>query len=570
MSLANFNVKNRLNELFSDYLQDDMGFSVLKNMLVSKSSVDFIHQKIKQQIQSIAMQEIKETSDKIETTAYQTQKKEDERESQQDLIQAQLDNSRLMTLQFAIEPLRTLHMAYGKELQEFNASSNTHEHPQTSLTDEHPSAHQKDSHVHGHGQTPQTTPKVHEHPTQEQKNPHVHEHHSAKVTPEELKAKIKEVDDELIKIENEISQIKTRENERSTRESARNFRNSARVAYRSQKGSLKDTLSNDKWQTINYQISTFGQLSSEAANNLVHQAASINYNVLLSQFEFYLSRSKRIDSEINALRSIHTQMQTHLSFESKATVANSNYLSANETWKRKSGELSAAKLKLQNLVVANPALALHNQQLEIENEELQQSYNANIAQVNQLMKPGFILGGFSLLFSVPLILTLTGIIPYFIEPVLLLSLFTAPPALLLAAGIGVGIAALVYGIKAYFNNSSIQSNKNTVTNNVLQSAKNTYQADELRVITIPQLEKQITELQSQKQSHLEQKNQLEAYARNALKTAQEIEPVSVTVLSVFSIPDSHLVHQHPSQANKTQMTPSAPPQEAPETTPLFH
>lgn len=570
MSLANVNVKNRLNEVFSEYLQDNLSFSDLKNMLISKTAVDFIHQKIKKEIESIEKLEIEEIINVFETQAYETQKKDDEQESQNDLMHAQQDNSRLMSLQFTTEPLRALRNAYGKELEALNASPNTHEHTQTPVTHEHLSTPQKDPHVHEHGQTPQTNSNVHEHLTLAQKDPHVHEHQSVKLTPEELQRKINGVDEELLKIQKEISKIQIREGDRRVRESARNFRSAARVAYLSKTGHLKETLSNDKQQTLHYRISKACQLSVEILNSLVRDALSINYTILLGQFEFYLGRSKRSDLEIHALRKIYTQMQDHLGFESKARKANDDYFQAKERWERKGEELSKSSSKLQDLAGANPALVLQNQKLEKDNEELQQKYNANIDQVNKLIKPGLILGGLSLLFSVPLILTLAGVIPYFIEPVLLLSLFATPPALLLAAGIGVGIAALVYGVKAYFNNSSIQNNKNTVTNNVLQSARNTYEADQLRLVTIPQLEMQLPELKSQTQTHLKQKNLLDASALNSLKSAQEIEPVSVTVVSVFSKLDSDLVHQHPSQPNLDSTTPSAPPQDDTENKYSFH
>lgn len=567
MSLANVNVKNRLNEVFSEYLQDNLSFSDLKNMLVSKTAVDFIHQKIKKEIESIERLEIEGIINVLETQAYETQKKDDEQESQNDLMHAQQDNSRLMSLQFATEPLRALRKAYGKELEALNTSSNTHEHTQTPVTHEHSSTPQKDPHVHEHGQSPQTNSNVHVHLTLAQKDPHVHEHQSAKLTPEELQRKINGVDEELFKIQKEISQIQIREGDRRVRESARNLRSAARVAYLSKTGYLKETLSNDKQQTLHYRMSKACQLSVEISNSLVRDASSINYTILLGQFELYLGRSKRSDLEIHALRKIYTQMQAHLGFESKARKANDDYLQAKERWERKSEELSKASSKLQDLAGANPALVLQNQKLEKDNEELQQKYNANIDQVNELIKPGLILGGLSLLFSVPLILTLAGVIPYFIEPVLLLSLFATPPALLLAAGIGVGIAALVYGVKAYFNNSSIQNNKNTVTNNVLQSARNTYEADQLRLVTIPQFEMQLPELKSQTQTHLKQKNLLDASVRDSLKTAQEIEPVSVTVVSVFSKPDSGIVHQHPSLDSTI---PSAPPQDDTENKYSFH
>lgn len=555
MSLANYDVKQELIKLTQNFLSIDYQFSELKDLLTNKKPISSIHEQITKKLHQIRDSEKSEAISRLENSAFQQQISEDENELMRDLQEKRKDLNQRNILNEELQHKKILKAEYERQLLIYTVPTNTHVHPDTPT-------------VHHH------TPSVSVTLTP---NPNVHTHSEASISRQDLESRLYKLNRRISEITKELQDLDLRRDQREIRSQNREKRSLARNNYLAKKeltanpssllrfvydpkkiDTITETLSSTNQRKLTSNIEKELKTIEQQCSSLISKAEQFNYSVFLEQLEPYLQTARRPFQEIEALRTISVRMKDHLSYQKKAANIQLQLNSAIRSIGENKNTLERLNSKLNSLRLANPNLTKKNVSLEEENKKLSESHDAHIKTRNKLIFPTLLSSGLSLLFSIPLILTLTGVIPYVIAPALLLTLVIAPPALLLLTGLGFGIAAMIYAVKAYMNNSAIQSNQETIENNRQQMGTNLQEIYTLENQTIPNLQKTQSQNESTKNRLEDELQHAEALAEQALKQAKEIEPYIYSSTPFFN--PEVTVHKHPSETN-TLVNPSAPPYE---------
>lgn len=175
-----------------------------------------------------------------------------------------------------------------------------------------------------------------------------------------------------------------------------------------------------------------------------------------------------------------------------------------------------------------------NEELVSRNLELtaMKEHHANLR--HRLGTPALLLFGLTFLFSIPLILTISGVIPFFIAPALLYILVSAPPTILLLSTIGVGIAAIVFSFKMHSNESAIKSNLQAIETNSNQMSRNSQNLKSLETLTIPTLDMQIKKDENLRDQLMLSLQKLQRQAAQAFQKAKEVECLSYANSSLLN------------------------------------
>lgn len=357
----------------------------------------------------------------------------------------------------------------------------------------------------------------------------------------------------IIDIERDLSGIAKRANERNNRREEREAHLNAVIKYH-QKRPLD--LSNHYKNNPNRDI-------HEKCNGLITEADQLNYSVFLEQFELYLEHNNRPAQEIEALGKVLQLMKQHLVHEQKVAKLQSKLNSTLVTIVQDEQTLELTQQKLIPLIQVTSDLTTTNERLKNENIELSKSQEENTQTRNRLLYPTLILTGAGLLAAIPLILTLVGVIPYFIVPPLLLTLVITPPVLLLAVGIGFGIATLAYAIKGMLNNFSITTNEKTISDNLSRMDTEVYDMDIIQKDTIPELEVRMADNLRNKEKLTASLNQAKKLVEHTLNQANGIEITQYASSSLFSQANVRSV------TSGSDYSPSTSPEDGVENAPVF-
>ncbi|ANH13060.1 TPA: Dot/Icm T4SS effector PpeB [Legionella pneumophila] len=536
MSLATYDVKQELVKLTQNFFSIDHQFSELKNLLTDKKTIPWIHNQIVDQLSQIKKSDEIAMIARLEKSAYEQQMKEDDDEKNRDVEELRQDLLRRNDLTRQLEILRVRKEQYERELLIRNTVPHVHTHPDTPVIHQHPSQ-------------PISAPLLNP-------NNHVHTHLEATLSSQDIELSIQKINRRISEINKELEILDSRNNAREIRRGDREKRLQARLNYVQKTAGVVNTLSPDNQKKLLSNIEKEKKSLTQQHSSLLLKADQLNYSIFLQQFELSLQSMQRPFQEADALKAIVKRMKEHLNYKEKAASIQSRLDNTVLTIGENLRRLTRLNTQLSSLQLANPDLTRRNERLEEQNRELLESYNSHIKTRNKLFFPTLVLSGLSLLFSIPLILTLTGIIPYAIAPAVLLTLVIAPPALLLLAGLGVGIATIIYAVKAYFNNSTIESNQETIESNRRQMGANQKEIYTLENQTIPNLKKELLENEEIKNRLTDELQYIENLAEQALKQANEVEPYVYSAMPFFN--PEVVVHQHPSVGNGI-VTPSAPP-----------
>ncbi|WP_457609288.1 Dot/Icm T4SS effector LegC3/PpeA, partial [Legionella pneumophila] len=504
MSLATYDVKQELVKLTQNFFSIDHQFSELKNLLTDKKTIPWIHNQIVDQLSQIKKSDEIAMIARLEKSAYEQQMKEDDDEKNRDVEELRQDLLQMNDLTRQLEILRVRKEQYERELLIYNTVPHVHTHPDTPVVHQHPSQ-------------PISAPLLNP-------NTHVHTHLEATLSSQDIELSVRKINKRISEITKELKILDSRNNAREIRRGDREKRLQARLNYVQKTAGVVNTLSPDNQKKLLSNIEKEKKSLTQQHSSLLLKADQLNYSIFLEQFELSLQIMQGPFQEVDALQTIVKRMKGHLNYKEKAAAIQSRLDNTVLTIGENLRRLTRLNSQLSSLQLANPDLTRRNERLEEQNRELLESYNSHIKTRNKLFFPTLVLSGLSLLFSIPLILTLTGIIPYAIAPAVLLTLIIAPPALLLLAGLGVGIATITYAVKAYFNNSTIESNKETIESNRRQMGANQKEIYTLENQTIPNLKKELLQNEGIQNRLTDELQYFESLAEQALKQAKEVEP----------------------------------------------
>ncbi|KGP63610.1 type IV secretion protein Dot [Legionella norrlandica] len=537
MSLASYDVKQELIKLTKNFLSIDHPFTELKDLLVNKKPIHLIHNQIAGQLSQIKNLDDLAITSRLEENAYQQQIKEDEEEKRRDIEEMRQDLRQKNKMTDELQSIKALKEQYDRQLLVY---THVHSHPDTPVVHQHPS---------------QPVPVTLLNP-----NSHVHTHLEASLSRQDLERKIEVINRRILVITREFNTLAFREDEREIRRGNREKRLQARLGYVERKTGVTDTLTSVNRENLISNINRERKAIEQQYSSLLLKAEQLSYSIFLEEFERSLQITRRPSQEIEALRTIVRKMKEHLDYQQKAANIQLQLNRTVQAISENNSTLQQLNSKLVSLRLANPNLTKSNDNLEKENTGLRKLYDNHTKIRNKLIPPALTLSGLSLLFSIPLILTLAGIIPYAIAPAVVFTLVIAPPAILLLAGLGVGIAAITYAVKAYLNKSAIESNRETIENNTKQMSTNRQEIDTLENQTIPTLRQTLLQNEGSQILLTNDLQYAETLAKQALNQAKEVEPYVYSSTPFFK-PDVN-AQQHPSALGNTITTPSAPPYES--------
>lgn len=519
MSLADFDIDQHLRMAFAFYLSEKtIPFSDLQNLITNKTHILKIHQDLTNSLNIIRNEDKNSVLISLQEKAYQNQIEEDEREKNRDLGASQREQTQKNNLT--------------KELILEKITLNTQRNDLEAITLE------QIHHTHPH----------------DHNNVHQHQISSLEsaLKRNEIRRKIDSLSLRINTIEQNLSTLDDQSTERESRRTQRESRIVARLQYIQKKPGIgiENTLSTQNQSFLLTNIQQAHQALDQKYNSLTNRAKQSNYPIFLEELEKHLCTSRRAAQEIEALRSIIKFMKQHLNNEKETTIIQSDLNKINTTLANNKNELENLNTKLSSLKQENPNLINANKDLKAQNLALDSSLFNNINQRNRLFRAVQLLSIATLVSSIPLILTLIHIIPFFIAPVFLFILVTAPPAVLLTTTIIVGIAALIYAIKARSNKSSMQTNQCTIDNNNGKMSQNLQGINLLENQTIPNLTSKTKTDENTKKQLTTSLEISQGEADRTLTQAKDVTPFTYSSTSFL-----HTIGKNPSAT----VIPSAPP-----------
>lgn len=555
MSLYNYDVKQQVandikNALGGAHLttctmqqvRDDMkaflnqspplSFVTLKTLLTSKKSITEVHAPIAQRVQQIRDDAKTAAQDILEQIALQEQIRDDDYEKRSDASSYKDDLHRKEILHQELIHKSTMRRQFEGELLTLNAvlqSTSTplqvHQHP---VTETHTNTHQHPSQV-------PTQPNVHTHPNQDahqqsvgvvHAHPTIDIHQTTRQRISFINAELMQLNNQNRRISEELTQIDRRMEEYASRRNERELRLQARLdlANHVAGSSVNKTLSPKQQLDLNAKIRLHYDNFDLQCAELIANAEKINYSIFINQLEDHLKKTSLTDQEKRALNQSLTLIKQHLAYENEAEIIQRSLNEVQTTLSNDRKKLGLSNSKLNKLKQTNPHLARINEELAAQNIEQQALCIENKLTRDKLTTPTLIAVGTTVLASIPLALTLAGVIPFFIAPTLLFTLVSLPPALLLVTTLGLGIAAITYAVKASLNENTIENNQNTIDQNRSQMVDNISATEQLERATIPELTRAIARGELE-QHNLEQSlQQKQMQAEQALQQAKEVTP----------------------------------------------
>lgn len=512
MLLANYNLHELVTEHLNKYLSSSaLSFSELKTLLLSKAPIAQIHVSISALLNEAKEQNKAKVKTALETQAYKNQMAEDKKQKEQDETEETKDEESKSRLKRELERIPGKLNTYEADcrLQERKLARLLASRPNIEVT-QHPS---------NAGVKKSSSTKLEEHERAVER---------AQTSVLDYQDKIRLLYVERSSIEVKLKDIETRSDDRKDRRHARSRRAQAGVGYHSSGEGVEDTLSQRNRVLLARNIDTQYEALEKKCAELIQDAEQINYPVFLDELPKYLKSTEDAVTvqEAIALKAILKFMKKHFDCEQQAASSADSLNKKRQSISSQIVKLQESNKRLKSLQNNNPDLVSANQKLREENTELKTALANNSSWRDNLSTPSWLLAGLTFLFAIPFILTLSGTIPFFIAPALLYSLVSIPPALLLLATLGTGIAAIVYSVKASSNESAIKSNVQTIEKNQNSMGRNAQSLKTLQTVTIPNIEAQIKKDEALRDRLVSSIKDSKQRAADALKQAQEIEVVS--------------------------------------------
>jgi hypothetical protein len=535
MPLSSYNVNQQLINHFNQFLHLPHLFPTLKSYLVNKSIIPDIHQLIIQEVNAIKEVDKKEAQDALEHQFTQDQFDQDKAERERDERQDAQQNSELIRLQDELtQQTATLFNTRGQiaALELFiarkeHAHEHTHSHTH-GTTHAHPSI--TNGTVHNH---PKTTQHTHHHAhTHGHSTHHLHVTDLDNIRLKELQHTAVCIMARISTINSRIAQIQQQAQQRYQNRVQHNIRLQARMDLEQHKPgiTLYDTLSAYNKTQLTQKINNSNEALEAKSKTLIAQAAQQNYSVFMQQLEVFLNSLKLSAAEIEALRHTIKFMNLHFKQVKAASMIQSELTQTNHSIASLQAKVQRDNVRVESLIHANPSLTQQNASLTAKNTELSLTQQENHKSRNKFITPTWILASIALVTCIPLFLTMGGVIPMILAPIVLYTLVSIIPTLSLLASIGTGITALVFAIKEKLNHDEQQGNVKTINLNNAQMGLNDQERIQLQTTIIPSCLREISEKKQQKAKLEHLLAEQSSLAEQSLHQAHCMDPLSYQFL----------------------------------------
>ncbi|HAZ7571898.1 TPA: kinectin 1 [Legionella pneumophila] len=517
MFLANCNIEELVTEHIKQFLADEeLSFSGLKDLILSKAPIPWIHSSVTATLLKSRDSDKTEVKKNLEQQAYKAQLAEDKIQKEQDDAEALKDKKlkEILTRELNHIPtqiseqqteLRLLHYKL-ERLFESQAKVDVIQHSDSPL--------KKTKSSSSHSASIERL----------QRSINEHEIKIQSLFEQEINNKIK------------LNEIEKRASVRSQHHTKRVKRAQARIGYNSTGEDVVSTLSGKNQSILLRSIQKQHNALEKKCSDLIQEGDQINYPLFLEELQKFLNKKNRnlSSQEIDALKSVIKFIKQHLEFEHEAINTQSSLHIKKQSISSQIEKLRELQNKLKTLKNNNPHLTAANEELVSRNLELatMKEHHANLR--HRLGTPALLLFGLTFLFSIPLILTISGVIPFFMAPALLYILVSAPPTILLLSTLGVGIAAIIFSFKMHSNESAIKSNLQAIESNSSQMSRNSQNLKSLETLTIPTLDMQIKKDENLRDQLMLSLQKLQRQAAQAFQKAKEVECLSYANSSLLN------------------------------------
>ncbi|HAT1891086.1 TPA: kinectin 1 [Legionella pneumophila] len=517
MFLANCNIEELVTEHIKQFLADEeLSFSGLKDLILSKAPIPWIHSSVTATLLKSRDSDKTEVKKNLEQQSYKAQLAEDKIQKEQDDAEALKDKKlkEVLTRELNHIPtqiseqqteLRLLHYKL-ERLFESQAKVDVIQHPDSPMKKIKPSS-----------------------------------SHSASIerlqrSINEREIKIQSLFEQEVNNKIKLNEIEKRASVRSQHHTKRVKRAQARIGYNSTGEDILSTLSGKNQSILLRSIQKQHHALEKKCSDLIQEADQINYPLFLEELQKYLNKKKHTLSsqEVDALKSVIKYIKQHLEFEHEVINTQSSLHIKKQSISSQIVKLRELQNKLKTLKNNNPNLTAANEELVSRNLELTAMKEHHADLRHRLGTPALLLFGLTFLFSIPLILTISGVIPFFIAPALLYILVSAPPTILLLSTLGVGIAAIVFSFKMHSNESAIKSNLQTIETNSNQMSRNSQNLKSLETLTIPTLDMQIKKDENLRDQLMLSLLKQQRQAAQAFQKAKEVECLSYATSSLLN------------------------------------
>ncbi len=517
MFLANCNIEELVTEHIKQFLADEeLSFSGLKDLILSKTPIPWIHSSVASTLFKSRDSDKTEVKKNLEQQAYKAQLAEDKTQKEQDDAEALKDKKlkEILTRELNHIPTQISEQQTELRLLHYKLERLFESQPKVDVI---------------------------QHPDSPLKRTKSSSSHSASIerlqrSINEREIKIQSLFEQEINNKIKLNEIEKRASVRSQHHTKRVKRAQARIGYNSTGEDILSTLSGKNQSILLRSIQKQHHALEKKCSDLIQEADQINYPLFLEELQRFLNKKNRnlSSQEIEALKSVIKFIKQHLEFEHEAINTQSSLHIKKQSISSQIVKLRELQNKLKTLKNNNPHLTAVNEELISRNLELSamKEHHANLR--HRLGTPALLLFGLTFLFSIPLILTISGVIPFFIAPALLYILVSAPPTILLLSTIGVGIAAIVFSFKMHSNESAIKSNLQAIETNSNQMSRNSQNLKSLETLTIPTLDMQIKKDENLRDQLMLSLQKLQRQAAQAFQKAKEVECLSYANSSLLN------------------------------------
>ncbi|KTD51090.1 Dot/Icm T4SS effector LegC3/PpeA [Legionella quateirensis] len=518
MLLANFNIPELLTKQIKLYLSDNTpAFSELKTLILSKAPIPQVHSNIVTILTESRYTNLNTVQKALEAQAHKNQLAEDEKQKKQDQSEEIKDEELKKRLNRELKHIPTQISSHETECRilQRKLARLIEAPPQVDVTQKSSSNSDK---------LQSSTLNEHNRAIEKIRN-------SILDYEMKIEALLKEQQSSQIR----LNEIEKRSEIREIHQGKRTLRTQASIGYRTTGEGIEETLSTKNRNLLAKSIKDQRNAIEKKYADLIQDSEQINFPYFLEELLKYLnsSKPKLTSQEVEALTTILKLMKKHLEFEHQAITTESSLKIKRQFISTQITKLAGLNSKLKSLQESNPNLKSANQKLAAKNLELSISLANYIKLRDRLGNPALLLVALTFAFCIPLILTVSGVIPFFIGPALLYSLVSIPPAALFIATLGVGIAALVYSIKAHMNDSEIKTNLLTIEMNSKHMGRNEQHLKTLETVTIPSLNAQIKKDEIARDNLILSLKSSQTKALQAFNQAKEIEPVAFSESSIL-------------------------------------
>lgn len=482
----------------------ELSFIELKKLILNKAPIPEIHSNLVTLFNETKKVKQIEVQKALEDQAYKNQIKEDKQQENKDLEDEEKDNTLNRNLLQSLKQIRT-------QINDYETIVQAQTRKLEKLFENEPSIQLKINKKKNNGSSI---------------NSYLSSIQKIQQSIQDYQVKIQRLAVKKNNLTKQLSEIETHNSERKQRHEKRKQRADARTGYRSSGERIEDTLSIKNKTLLSKNIQDQHNALELKYSEFIQNSEHINFPFFLDELHKYINKSKTKLSvqDVEATNTLLKFMLQHLAFELQSTNMEESINKKEHFIRSQIQKLEQLKTKIKSLQNSNPHLTTANKQLKKHNSELASSQERYTNLQQRMSTAAIFLAALTLVFSIPLILAVSGTIPFFIAPILLYALSSLLPCLLLLATASVGIAALVYTYKTRSNNASIKTNEQTITSNINRMEHNEQDLKTIKKNIIPQLESQIEKENSAKEHMINSLKNSRDSAIQAFKRAQEIEP----------------------------------------------